>query len=1030
MKKLLLLILSLGYQLVTCSQNFSMENRYDWEFNTLSPEAASLVRSVNNPVDYCRGQVDISIPLFDIVIDKNVTIPITLSYNHTGFKVDALSYWLGQGWNLNVEPTIVRTIRSGMDTSTHPYNPIDIGNFSQYELQRAAKSDYNGEPDNFYYALPRKKGSFMFVSDKGNSVNNEAVTIPFEPVKISKISESQLSIIDENGTDYLFGGNDKWESCDGTILSWKCSSITSPLTGETVGFDYYTETTEEPVYTCAGMIEDVPHTIGSYDDISYSSSDRDLWKEVSKSKYVVNELPYYVDLMGQCRKYEAEEQFSGEHSGGLSYDFNAYAGYYNPFTISKKYQKTKLKSIIYHNGTIFFSATKNRRGQYILNEIDVINKEGVLIKKVTFHNSFTFDDYPILDSLNIYGKGDLLIDHYKLEYKNKSDTNSRRPELANTDCWGNLMAETTSSTKPQVYYNSNLNLQSCLQGNQEWSLVPSYLLPSFERIMEASQTCMLGAITNITGCRTEFAYESNYYSPKGYDKIYAMGGLRIREINYIDLVTGKKTTRTFEYGKEWKTGDKHCENFSSDACGLGLAKRYIIEGDYMDIQCRVVKDNSKECETSVSRIRTYLVNLKGNSTYSGSPIVYDRVIEYQCTEQDGEIIDNGKIVYTYDFDQFQDSPIIASSKLFHRFYEDQKTDWLFGQLLSKEVYANHSGNYKLVSKSDYRYKTFNSIQEKKIDCYKIYQQVISPYSKNILLSEAQLNELYTLTGGCTPYIYYTYSILGGCVKKQTEEIDSVFTDNGVIVTNKKYQYDNLEHLFLTSVKTNLEGGKVSIRALKYPQDLKFIDNKDAEQARLNLIDYWQISPILEVEEQIIDGSQSHSVYQHYNFRLFDERSYIAKETIKYDNGPFQELYKCLAYDDNGHPLTIIKDSNFPITYLWSITGELIAKIENATNSQVVESFGLSNVEDLINLKSHSINRFKELSSLLRKSLPQAHIHTYLFESLVGVICSTDPSGLVTHYVYDSANRLMTISQEMNGMDCVVKSFRYNYCPLQ
>lgn len=66
-----------------------------------TPEAAAFLRYGSHGVDEYTGHASISIPLYTIIVN-DVSIPLTLTYDATGIKVEQDASWVGLGWNLMV----------------------------------------------------------------------------------------------------------------------------------------------------------------------------------------------------------------------------------------------------------------------------------------------------------------------------------------------------------------------------------------------------------------------------------------------------------------------------------------------------------------------------------------------------------------------------------------------------------------------------------------------------------------------------------------------------------------------------------------------------------------------------------------------------------------------------------------------------------------------------------------------------------------------------------------------------------------
>lgn len=64
-----------------------------------TPDMAALARNVTYPINYSTGTPQICIPLYTIQCG-DLTLPLTLTYNASGVKVDDVSGMVGQGWTL------------------------------------------------------------------------------------------------------------------------------------------------------------------------------------------------------------------------------------------------------------------------------------------------------------------------------------------------------------------------------------------------------------------------------------------------------------------------------------------------------------------------------------------------------------------------------------------------------------------------------------------------------------------------------------------------------------------------------------------------------------------------------------------------------------------------------------------------------------------------------------------------------------------------------------------------------------------
>ena len=201
-------------------------------FFPATPEANSLIKYVDVPVNYSTGVTNYSIPVHTIKL-KNLTIPITLTYQSSGLKPSEVAGNTGLGWELNAGGKITQNVVGQNDIDVPgpanpawnlpnnrdfklprmvnsygpgpgPYNPIQLdsihGETTDYTLFRNI-DEYNIEtqPDIFYYSIPNKSGKFFFGNDF------ETKQIPFGKEKIAfNSSTNNFEITDTDGVRYIY----------------------------------------------------------------------------------------------------------------------------------------------------------------------------------------------------------------------------------------------------------------------------------------------------------------------------------------------------------------------------------------------------------------------------------------------------------------------------------------------------------------------------------------------------------------------------------------------------------------------------------------------------------------------------------------------------------------------------------------------------------------------------------------------------------------------------------------------------------
>lgn len=156
---------------------------------------------------------------------------------------------------------------------------------------------------------------------------------------------------------------------------------------------------------------------------------------------------------------------------------------------------------------------------------------------------------------------------------------------------------------------------------------------------------------------------------------------------------------------------------------------------------------------------------------------------------------------------------------------------------------------------------------------------------------------------------------------------------------------------------------------------------------------------------------------------------INKNIYPYQNLVYDE------YDSFGNPTHIVQNEGAQVVYLWSYGGQYpVAKIENAfsyetVNTAVASVFGIAGIDSLSALTK--IDKTKLNSLRGHSNLMSSLVTTYIYEPLVGMLESTDPSGITTYYEYDTFNRLKRIyikEKNASGVEVekTIQNYDYNY----
>lgn len=176
---------------------------------TPSPNALGTV-TAGAEVDLFHGFVTETIPLHSVTSDNGYQVPVQLSYQTRGIRVQDIASSVGLGWNLTAGGAITRVMRDEPDDqSTFVNNPDGV---SVKESQVNKRKGYDFEKDIFYYSFPSGGGSFIstrqasFVSGGAYS---EFYGLPYTDNEIkfyyTNSNTSYWKITDTQGIQYVFG---------------------------------------------------------------------------------------------------------------------------------------------------------------------------------------------------------------------------------------------------------------------------------------------------------------------------------------------------------------------------------------------------------------------------------------------------------------------------------------------------------------------------------------------------------------------------------------------------------------------------------------------------------------------------------------------------------------------------------------------------------------------------------------------------------------------------------------------------------
>lgn len=262
--------------LISCPAFTQALHVYDYHSVTkyaLSPNAASLGKYGEIPVDLFTGTPDINIPLSTVNYGP-INIPIKLSYDANGVKVNEIPGWAGLNWNLLCGGSISRKVNYIQDEFNNPnpnlgpatdqgyYFKGNLLNTSQWHsinFMKTVLNNYNsisygywqglafdGEPDEFQFQFGNYSGSFYrsetgewkvkskqeFKLEISSDISSDASYLLYRNGStVATYAEpiaslfTKFTIIAPDGFKYIFGG-------DQSAIEFSRGQITGPSGSE------------------------------------------------------------------------------------------------------------------------------------------------------------------------------------------------------------------------------------------------------------------------------------------------------------------------------------------------------------------------------------------------------------------------------------------------------------------------------------------------------------------------------------------------------------------------------------------------------------------------------------------------------------------------------------------------------------------------------------------------------------------------------------------------------------------------------
>lgn len=474
-----------------------------------APEAQSMARTIDIPVNYYTGIPDISIPLYEIKVGT-LSVPLTLSYIGGGIRANQEATKVGLGWNLNVGGSITRTVNCADDFLEYGEGNFVRGFFNSNSQHWLEKSDptirvdnyyyirqtfhevldgtdlelttfswqlvSDSEPDLYYYSIPTASGKFTYKKDKSiifmDKSDNVCIGKQFGP------NSNLCWLTDSKGVAYHFGEKEKTinYSVSRFLIPHECQSINQVKEGVDCGYEALDKTSEyTSTWLLTEMISPTNDTIVfEYEDENY-------------------QLPMHEN--GIYRTFlSGESETFGQFFYKPKMEKNADGPEYSQ--TKTEIQGKRLTKIRWRGGYALFITGKERKdlrgtsgkSPVPLSSIEVYDSNNTLKAKWTFSYGY-FNNEAKGYTEHLFKRLKLESIHNALENKNwifnyYDSIPLPVKNTKNTDYWGYYNGIDQGAT----YYSEGADRKA----NEEYAIAGS-----------------LKSITHPTGGTTQFVWESN-----------------------------------------------------------------------------------------------------------------------------------------------------------------------------------------------------------------------------------------------------------------------------------------------------------------------------------------------------------------------------------------------------------------------------------------------------------------------------------------------------------------------------------------
>lgn len=1013
-----------------------------------SPEAEAFEKYGNLEVNLHTGTPNVSVPLTTIK-GRELDLPLSLTYDASGIKVDQVATNVGLGWNLNAGGRVSLQARG---LSDYYHDITGIGYSSPRDSDIRAKiqlySDYLGpgttsdvifddsdmnvvraNVKEYYDLLYDVSIGAADIEQDYYTINilgvNETIWIDpstYEPVIIGNNNiqiDWQISlnppkdiigwkIIDEQGNQYLFGEYVDYDNIDQPPTNFVAGNNIE----KTKRIDYKGDMGDNPVF----------NLISTYNNswlikkiISKNGKDVYHFSYTDNPEFIAGELSSRISSMvthGRVCYPNGTVEYEGK---------NILPNSIKTSSIDSRNTQQFISSI-FHNGKEVLKFDFEDRDD-IQNGIDKAiksistyedyNNDPTTLKKVELNYSYFGESDPINDG--IYNFYNLRLKLDKVIFNVGQDES-----FYQFDYFSPLLIPSRRSfSRDYLGYFNNKPNPSPFETYESNNGLSDYQLPGGNRDVSSGYT-KVGTLSKIyypTGGYSEFKYENHS------DGIEYYPGLRIKSISDYSNNANLASTKEYEYGTIYKP-------FTA----------------ILDLEITQQRDpgSTASGQCYIPRL-LYRYTMPPNIS-SGSYVSYNEVTEKRMVND----LQEGYTVFTFNNDKKGWEPKWNSVHPFEKeFYSSFKHGKVSSKLVKDEndiglVLEETFYTEENSEENDGIFNTDTYLSDESImlhnnlDLRRTYIMMSRESSGELVISKPTIeyagNGGYTYDDDCsnsnlnvkcladTKYGALETKIIkiNGYSGGVTQVVKTEYNSNGNIITTTDNTYTP-DSYFLKTSTTTINNGESIKKKYTYLEEIGSLSSAQQEMEERNIIS----DPIITESFKVYSNNTEQLLStQEVVHELWGADDYILPKYVKTAKGditannPLETRIVYQDYDSYGNPVDILLSGGAHTSYIWTYEGKHVAaKLENTTYGSISSS------------DKTAINNATDESSLitalgtLRSNMPNTQITTFTYIPMVGVSTITDPTGNTLSYHYDGNHRLKYV-KDKDGK--VVSENTYNY----